>query len=281
MKKLYILDRKHSSDHLLLTAAASTEEGLEQFLNTHKEVGKIYLADCIQIEEIDGYKIHLVKENQKCQQSEKLFFIHLTAKTANSLFYQEVKTFVIDVSEAKAIENLKRRLNTGLQEELEFCDSIIIKKIEQVSDYFVSLEKQTSNTLAYFQDDIQKMQSYSDKFVQERGWNAFHTLKNLMIGLMVESSELIEIVQWMNDQEIEAIKENSSKMEHLKEEIGDVFHYFLRICSSLNIDPKEAFWEKIKKTEAKYPKELCQGKRDKYTEYENLKKEFKKSSTDR
>jgi len=46
--------------------------------------------------------------------------------------------------------------------------------------------------------DIQKTQSQLRQFSQERDWEQFHTPKNLVMALAVESAELLELFQWSN-----------------------------------------------------------------------------------
>jgi NTP pyrophosphatase (non-canonical NTP hydrolase) len=92
-------------------------------------------------------------------------------------------------------------------------------------------------------------------------------MKNLTMNLSIEASELMEIVLWMTDQETQTLPQNPQLMEHIRDEIGDVFHALLRICTLLNIDLGEAFLTKLQKTEAKYPIALCKGQAQKYSLY--------------
>ncbi len=114
--------------------------------------------------------------------------------------------------------------------------------------------------------NITEMQERAHRFMTDRGWEAFHNLKNLAMALSIESAELMEIIQWMNNPDAETIKNHPKKLEQIREEIGDVFHVLLRICLLLDIDLVAAFYDKIEKTEAKYPIELCKGRYDKYNE---------------
>jgi F0F1-type ATP synthase alpha subunit len=42
------------------------------------------------------------------------------------------------------------------------------------------------------------------QFRDARDWRQFHSLKNLMVSLSLEASELLELVQWKSDEEVEA-----------------------------------------------------------------------------
>ena len=106
--------------------------------------------------------------------------------------------------------------------------------------------------------DMQKIEKLIKKFSQERDWDKFHNPKNLAMALSVESSELLEIFQWLNEEE--SLKLKDKKLEHLKEEIADVAVYLLRICMSYDINLEEAIVSKMKKNELKYPLNDKEGK---------------------
>ena len=111
------------------------------------------------------------------------------------------------------------------------------------------------------------MKDYSKKFVKEREWDQFHTPKNIAMGLSIEASELMEIFLWLTEKQSFEVKENPEKLEKISYEIGDILHYIIRLSTLLEIDLNQAFWSKIKKTEAKYPTALAKGKTEKFTDY--------------
>lgn len=106
--------------------------------------------------------------------------------------------------------------------------------------------------------DMQKIETLIKKFSKERDWDKFHNPKNLAMALSVETSELLEIFQWLNQEESLALKDR--KLEHLKEEIADVAVYLLRICMSYDINLEEAIVSKMKKNELKHPLKDEEGK---------------------
>jgi len=91
------------------------------------------------------------------------------------------------------------------------------------------------------------------EFVKERNWERFHSPKNLSMALIKECAELMEIFQWKEGEESERMNLSELDMQKIKEEIGDVFIYYLMICERLGIDFIQAAKEKIKKNEIKYP----------------------------
>lgn len=95
-------------------------------------------------------------------------------------------------------------------------------------------------------------------FVDERDWNQFHSPKNLAMGLIIEASELLECVQW-DDPTPEEIRSDPRRLEHLGEEIADVFLYLIRFISVMDLDLIELAREKMVKNQKKYPADQSKG----------------------
>jgi NTP pyrophosphatase (non-canonical NTP hydrolase) len=98
-------------------------------------------------------------------------------------------------------------------------------------------------------------------FQKQRDWKQFHSPKNLAISLSVEASEILEIFQWAQDNNLP-----ENKKHHLKEEIADVYYYLLLLAHETGIDIKKAFKEKMQKNAEKYPIKKSKGTSKKYTE---------------
>ena len=103
-------------------------------------------------------------------------------------------------------------------------------------------------------------------FAKERDWEQFHSPKNLSMALSVEVAEIVEIFQWLTQEESRNL--NFEKRERVKEEIGDVMIFLANLADKLDIDPMEAAKEKLKINRTKYPADLVKGKANKYTECE-------------
>jgi len=103
-------------------------------------------------------------------------------------------------------------------------------------------------------------------FAKERDWEQFHSPKNLAMALSVEVAEIVEIFQWLTQEESRNL--NFEKRERIKEEIGDVLIFLANLADKLDIDPIGAAKEKLEINRKKYPAELVKGKANKYTEYE-------------
>jgi NTP pyrophosphatase (non-canonical NTP hydrolase) len=104
-------------------------------------------------------------------------------------------------------------------------------------------------------------------FVNERNWRKFHTPKNLSMALAGEAAELMEIFQWLSQAESKAVMKSPTKAKAVSHELADVFYYLLRLADVLGVNLEDAFWEKMKHNQAKYPLTLAKGNAKKYHEF--------------
>jgi len=112
--------------------------------------------------------------------------------------------------------------------------------------------------------DVKKLQDELSQFSKDRDWEQFHTPKNLVSALSVESSELQEIFQWLTAEQ--SLNLNQKQLEATEEEIADVAIYLLRLCDILGINLEDAINRKIVRNNEKYPVNLSKGIAKKYNE---------------
>lgn len=99
--------------------------------------------------------------------------------------------------------------------------------------------------------NIDKIQSLLTSFSENRGWDQFHSPKNLAIALSVEASELLEIFQWLTEEQSKNL--SNEQMQHTEEEIADIVIYVLNLCRKLDIDLEKAILSKIESNAIKHP----------------------------
>ena len=116
------------------------------------------------------------------------------------------------------------------------------------------------------QDSCQALTDEIVAFRDERNWSQFHTLKNLLVSLNLETSELLEFAQWRDDQSLNEHLKNEENLEAFADECGDILIYLLLICSECDIDLVDAAHIKLGKNRQKYPVEKSFGSSKKYTE---------------
>lgn len=119
----------------------------------------------------------------------------------------------------------------------------------------------------YAQEKDRQMKELIDlinQFRDERDWRKFHNEKDLAISISLEASELLELFQWKQSEEVV-----EKSLQEIKEELADVFMYALMLADNLNLDVEEIIKEKIDINSKKYPVELSKGNNKKYTDLEN------------
>ncbi len=103
-------------------------------------------------------------------------------------------------------------------------------------------------------------------FNRERDWERFHSPKNLAMALSVEVAELLEIFQWLTEDQSRHLP--PAKQQAAEEEIGDVTILLLALADELGVDILEAARKKLERNRIKYPVEKSQGRAEKYNELE-------------
>lgn len=112
--------------------------------------------------------------------------------------------------------------------------------------------------------EIDSLAAQLREFAAKRDWEQFHSPKNLSCALMVEAAELLELFQWMKEDESRRIE--GQTLAKVKDEIADIQIYLLRLSDVLGISIPEVVKMKMDKNEAKYPVEKARGSSKKYNE---------------
>ncbi len=103
-------------------------------------------------------------------------------------------------------------------------------------------------------------------FRDDRDWQRFHSLKNLLSSVGIEAAELLELVQWLDDDEAEAQVDDPEFRARLAEECADVLVYLLLIAERAGFELDAAAEQKIEINARKYPAEKARGNARKYTD---------------
>lgn len=81
-------------------------------------------------------------------------------------------------------------------------------------------------------------------------WQRFHSPKNLAMAASVEMAELVEIFQWLSEDESRRLP--TDQLEHAGQEVGDILMYLLLMCSELGIDMEQALLAKLADNERRF-----------------------------
>jgi dCTP diphosphatase len=98
------------------------------------------------------------------------------------------------------------------------------------------------------------------RFGAERAWEPFHTPKNLVMGLAVETAELMEHFLWLEGAASHEVAKDPAKKQEVADELADVACYVLNLSNVLGIDLSDAIAAKMVKNALKYPAELYRGR---------------------
>jgi len=113
-------------------------------------------------------------------------------------------------------------------------------------------------------NELETLRQRLREFSDARDWEQFHSPKNLAMALAAEAGELLEIFQWLTEEQSRELPAEAKAK--VREEIADVLLYLVRLGDQLDIDPAAAARDKLAVNEKKYPAEKARGNAKKYTE---------------
>jgi len=111
---------------------------------------------------------------------------------------------------------------------------------------------------------MEKLKLKLRKFAKERNWDQFHSPKNLTMALAGETGELLELFQWLKEEETQASRLSKSDLIRVKEEMADIYIYLIRLADKLDVDLDKEADKKIKQNKKKYPVKLSKNNAVKY-----------------
>ncbi len=100
---------------------------------------------------------------------------------------------------------------------------------------------------------IEEVKEWVKKFCEERDWDPFHGPKDLAIGLVTESSELLELFRFVNEESAAAKLKDPVFREKCADELADGFYFIARFAQMFDFDLSEAVEKKLVKNAKKYP----------------------------
>ncbi|WP_373387610.1 nucleotide pyrophosphohydrolase [Pseudomonas alcaligenes] len=81
-------------------------------------------------------------------------------------------------------------------------------------------------------------------------WRRFHSPKNLAMAASVEMAELVEIFQWLSEDQARQL--SAEQLQHAGQEVGDIVLYLLLLCAELGIDLEQAVRAKLADSERRF-----------------------------
>jgi NTP pyrophosphatase (non-canonical NTP hydrolase) len=114
--------------------------------------------------------------------------------------------------------------------------------------------------------ELEALRDRLREFSAARDWDQFHSPKNLAMALSGEAGELLEVFQWLTEEQSRNL--DAKALGAAGEEIADVLLYLVRLADQLGMDPIAVAQRKLAENERKYPVEKARGNAKKYTELE-------------
>lgn len=90
-------------------------------------------------------------------------------------------------------------------------------------------------------------------FAAARGWDPYHTPKNLTMALASEVGELCDVFRWLTPDESVAATADPTVREAVADELADVANIVFLLSEHTGIDLSEAIRAKMRKNAIKYP----------------------------
>jgi NTP pyrophosphatase (non-canonical NTP hydrolase) len=114
--------------------------------------------------------------------------------------------------------------------------------------------------------DVEELNGAVREFCEVRDWGQFHSPKELGIGLVTESSELVEEFRFKDEADQLEILEDPQRREAVEGEVADVLFFLLRFADLYDIDLEEALERKLAENRERYPVDEYKGSNKKYDE---------------
>ncbi|KAL3813023.1 hypothetical protein ACJIZ3_014291 [Penstemon smallii] len=116
------------------------------------------------------------------------------------------------------------------------------------------MEKSDDNCPKKVEDvSLEDLRDKLAEFARVRGWEQYHSPRNLLLALVGEVGELSEIFQWKGEVERGLPNWSCEDKEHLEEELSDVLLYLIQLSDVCGLDLGKAALTKIVKNAKKYP----------------------------
>ncbi len=101
--------------------------------------------------------------------------------------------------------------------------------------------------------DVSALEDALRKFAAERNWQAYHSPKNLAMALTAELGELVELFQWITEDQSREVARDPKLARPVRDELADVLIYLVQLSTALGVDLNEAVTQKLKTNAKKYP----------------------------
>lgn len=106
---------------------------------------------------------------------------------------------------------------------------------------------------------LAQLRTMMKDFVAQRQWQKFHTPRNLAVSAAVEAGELLELFQWLGENEAKTRLQDPVFRQAVADEMSDVLMYIISLANAIDLDISAAAEDKMSRNRIKYPAERFQG----------------------
>ncbi len=100
---------------------------------------------------------------------------------------------------------------------------------------------------------VDQVKQLVERFCAERGWDPYHSPKDLAIGLVTEASELLELFRFVAEKDQPTMMGDPAAREKMADELADSLYFILRFAQMYGFDLSRSLRGKLKKNAVKYP----------------------------
>ena len=100
---------------------------------------------------------------------------------------------------------------------------------------------------------VAELKDQMRRFAEARGWEPYHSPKNLVMALASEVGELCDIFRWLTPKESRTVVMNDRTRTAIADELADVTNIIVLLSLHTGIDLTAAVGAKMVKNEQKYP----------------------------
>ena len=101
--------------------------------------------------------------------------------------------------------------------------------------------------------DVAGLQRALTEFAEPRGWQQYHSPKNLAMALTGEVGELVEIFQWLTEEQSRGVASDPASAQAVRDELADVLIYLVRLAFVMGVDLDAAVSAKLANNAQRYP----------------------------
>lgn len=103
------------------------------------------------------------------------------------------------------------------------------------------------------QTTLAEIKTWVQRFCEERQWDPYHGPKDLAIGLVTESSELLELFRFVREKDLGPMLHDPEMREKMGDELADSLYFILRFAQLYKFDLSDCVHRKLAKNAVKYP----------------------------